>query len=192
VSIPWPVPGRFGEERVPEDLEADLIADCRSGRREAYERLVATHYDRLHRLAFTMTGSIEDARDLTQETFLAAIKSLPAFRGGSKLSTWLISIMRNQFTVYLRGRRKWRFQTLEAAEDRPQPPPEEPVEPALRSILDRVKDLPEDIRTTLVLFYLDGMKYTEIAEAMECPVGTVRSRLFEARERLKKMVATEA
>jgi RNA polymerase sigma-70 factor (ECF subfamily) len=65
-------------------------------------------------------------------------------------------------------------------------PPE--VEQGVRDILDRVKDLPEELRTPLVLFHIDGMKYADIARAMECPVGTVRSRLFEARERLKKLV----
>ena len=175
---------------MAETAEAQLVSGCRSGRRDAFDQLVSAHYDRLHRLAYTMTGNADDARDLTQETFLAAVKSMPNFRGESKLSTWLISVMRNQFTMYLRGRRKWRHQPIEKAEDRPQPPPEEPIEPALKSVLDRMKDLPEDLRTALVLFYVDGLKYTEIAEAMACPIGTVRSRLFDARERLKKLVVT--
>jgi RNA polymerase sigma-70 factor (ECF subfamily) len=141
--------------------EVRLVADLRGGRREAFDRVVGLHYERLYRLAYSMTGVAEDARDLTQETFLAAVKSMANFRADSKLSTWLIAILRNQYTLYLRG---------------------------VAAILERLRKLPEDLRTTLVLFYLDGMKYSEIAEAMGCPLGTVRSRLFEARERLKKMM----
>ncbi len=177
---------RRNDEMV--DSESQLIADCRAGKREAFDRLVAAHYDRLFRLAYTMTRSQEEARDLTQETFLAAVKSMPNFRGDAKLSTWLISCMRFQFTNWLRGQKKWRFQKIESADDRPEPTPEEPIEPGVRAILDRVAELPEELRTALVLFYVDGLKYVEIAEAMACPIGTVRSRLFEARERLKKLM----
>src|SRR6266850_842135 len=99
---------------IPAD-EARLVADLRSGRREAFDRLVELHYDRLHRLACTMTGSAEDAADLVQETFLAAMKSAGNFRGEARLTTWLIAILRNQYTLHLRGRRKWRHAPLEAA-----------------------------------------------------------------------------
>lgn len=189
LRIARPAPGRAD---VGDLTDGQLAAECRSGRREALDELVTRHYDRLYRLAYTLTGSAEDARDLTQETFLGAVRTLANFRGDAKISTWLISVMRNQYTNWLRGRRKWRHEPLDHADDRPLPPPEEPVEPRLKTILDRVKDLPEDIRTTLVLFYVDGMKYADIAEAMGCPIGTVRSRLFDARERLKRMVAAEA
>ncbi len=172
---------------IPAD-EARLIADLRAGRREAFDRMVELHYDRLHRLACSMTGSAEDAADLVQETFLAAMKSAGNFRGESRLTTWLIAILRNQYTLYLRGRRKWRLASLEAAFGTRAPEPSPAMRPELLAILERVRRLPEELRTALVLFYLEGMRYHEIAEAMECPVGTVRSRLFEARERLKKMM----
>jgi len=172
---------------MPQD-EAKLIAGLQAGRKEAFDRLVQLHYDRLHRLACTMTGSSEDAADLVQETFLAAMKSAPNFRADSKLTTWLIAILRNQFSLHLRGARKWRHAPLEAAGGVRAPDPQPAMRPAVAAILERVRTLPEDLRTPLVLFYLEGMRYADIAEAMECPVGTVRSRLFEARERLKKML----
>ena len=172
---------------MPSD-EARLVADLKAGRKEAFDRLVELHYNRLHRLAFTMTGSDEDAADLVQETFLAAMKSAGNFRGDSRLTTWLIAILRNQFTLHLRSRRKWRHAPMEAAGAVRAPEPQPSVRPAVTAILERVRLLPEELRTALVLFYLEGMRYAEIAEAMECPVGTVRSRLFEARERLKKML----
>src|SRR5688572_30210773 len=172
---------------MPAD-ESRLVADLRAGRREAFDRMVELHYDRLHRLAVTMTGSSEDAADLVQETFLAAMKSAANFRGEARLSTWLIAILRNQYTLYLRGRRKWRIASLSSASGAPAPEPAPAVRPEVVAILERVRRLPEELRTALVLFYLEGMRYEEIAESMECPVGTIRSRLFEARERLKKMM----
>ena len=165
--------------------ESELIAGCREGRREALDALVSVHYDRIHRLAWSLAGA-EAAADLAQETFLAAVKALPRFRADAQLSTWLVSILRNQYSLFLRGLRKWKLAPLPDRLAAPEPPP---VERDVREILDRTKDLPEELRTTLILFHVDGMKYADIARAMECPVGTVRSRLFEARERLKKLVS---
>jgi RNA polymerase sigma-70 factor (ECF subfamily) len=168
--------------------ERDLIEGCRAGRREALDALVSVHYDRIYRLSWTLAGA-DSAADLAQDTFLAAVKSFPRFRGDSQLSTWLISILRNQYSLFLRGLKKWKLAPL-AEEGARLAAPEPPViEREVRDILDRVKDLPEELRTTLVLFHVDGMKYADIARAMECPVGTVRSRLFEARERLKRLVS---
>ena len=175
---------------LPAD-EARLVSDLRAGRREAFDRMVALHYDRLHRLASSMTGAAQDAADLVQETFLAALKSASNFRGEARLTTWLIAILRNQYSLHLRGRRKWKFAPLEAAGGAKAGEPAPPIRPEVVAILERVRRLPEELRTALVLFYLDGMRYQEIAEAMECPVGTIRSRLFEARERLKQMMEGE-
>ena len=165
----------------------DLIAGCRAGRREALEALVAAYHDRLHRIASVMAGA-EAAGDLVQETFLAAVEGFPRFRGDAQLSTWLIGILRNRFSLYLRGRKKWNLAPL--PEDGARlPAPETPTaEGDLRAVLDRLQDLPEEFRTSLVLFHVDGLSYAEIAKAMDCPIGTVRSRLFEARERLRRLV----
>src|SRR6185503_17128670 len=168
--------------------EADLIEGCRAGRREALDALVTVHYDRIHRLAYSLAGP-EAAADLAQETFLSAVKAFPRFRGDAQLSTWLVAILRNQFSLFLRGLRKWRLAPIGDHGDLLAAPEPRPIDREVREILDRVKDLPEELRTTLVLFHVDGMKYADIARAMECPVGTVRSRLFEARERLKRLVS---
>jgi RNA polymerase sigma-70 factor (ECF subfamily) len=168
--------------------ESELIAGCRAGRREALDALVSAHYDRVYRLAWTLAGP-DAAADLAQETFLSAVKSFPRFRGDAQLSTWLISILRNQYSLLLRGLKKWRLAPLPDDGDRLASPPPPAIDRQIRDIFDRVKELPEDLRTTLVLFHVDGMSYADIARAMECPVGTVRSRLFEARERLKRLVS---
>jgi RNA polymerase sigma-70 factor (ECF subfamily) len=167
--------------------EAELIDGCRAGRRDALDALVSVHYDRIHRLAYSLAGP-EAAADLAQETFLAAVKAFPRFRGDAQLSTWLVAILRNQYSLFLRGLKKWKLAPIAGEGDRLAAPEPRPIERDVREVLDRVKDLPEELRTTLVLFHVDGMKYADIARAMECPVGTVRSRLFDARERLKKLV----
>ncbi len=167
--------------------EAELVAGCRAGQREALDELVSAYQDRLLRLATALAGP-GAAADLVQETLLAAVRSFPRFRGDAQLSTWLISILRNQFSLYLRGQKKWRLGPLPEEGDRLAAPEPSTVDDDVRGLLDRVKDLPEDLRTPLVLFHVDGLKYADIARVMECPIGTVRSRLFEARERLKKLV----
>jgi RNA polymerase sigma-70 factor (ECF subfamily) len=168
--------------------ESELIDGCRAGRREALDALVSVHYARIYRLAWTLAGA-DPAADLAQDTFLAAVKAFPRFRGDSQLSTWLISILRNQYSLFLRGLKKWRLAPLPGEDGRLEAPEPPVIERGVRDILDRVKDLPEELRTTLVLFHVDGMKYADIARAMECPVGTVRSRLFDARGRLKRLLS---
>jgi RNA polymerase sigma-70 factor (ECF subfamily) len=167
--------------------EAELVAGCRAGQREALDALVSSYQDRLLRLATALAGP-GAAADLVQETLLAAVRSFPYFRGDAQLSTWLISILRNQFSLHLRGQKKWKLAPLPGKGDRLAAPEPSTVDDEVRELLDLVKDLPEDLRTTLVLFHVDGLKYAQIARVMECPLGTVRSRLFEARERLKRLV----
>jgi RNA polymerase sigma-70 factor (ECF subfamily) len=172
--------------------EAELIAGCRAGQREALDALVSSYQDRMLRLATALAGP-GAAADLVQETLLAAVRSFPRFRGDAQLSTWLISILRNQVSLHRRGQKKWKLAPLPEAGDRLAAPEPSTVDDEVRELLEHVKDLPEELRTTLVLFHVDGLKYAEIARVMDCPVGTVRSRLFEARERLKKLVTrTEA
>lgn len=168
--------------------EEELIAGCRAGRPEAFDELVGRYYDRIQRLAYATIGP-EHAKDLAQETFMAAVKAFPSFRGDSQLSTWLISILRNQSTMFRRNEKKWRLAPLDGEDGNLRAQPGNEIETGIRTILDRLKDLPEDLRMTVVLFYIEGMKYAEIAQVMGCPVGTVRSRLFEARERLRASVA---
>jgi len=167
--------------------ETELIAGCRAGTREALDALVSAYHDRLLRLATALAGP-GAAADLVQETLLGAVRSFSRFRGDSQLSTWLISILRNQVSLHLRGQKKWRLAPL-PQEGALLPAPEpSTVDEEAGELLDRVKELPEDLRTTLVLFHVDGLKYADIARVLGCPLGTVRSRLFEARERLRKLV----
>jgi RNA polymerase sigma-70 factor (ECF subfamily) len=170
--------------------EAELAAACRAGRRGAFDELVRRTYDRLYRLACFLAGS-GAAADVLQETYLAALRGFPSFRGDAKLSTWLISILRNQASMANRSERRRRAASIDA-EGPPIPAPAPSrTDERFRAVLDKLRDLPEDLRTALILFHLEGLSYDEIARVMGCPVGTVRSRLFDARERLRRLVPGE-
>jgi RNA polymerase sigma-70 factor (ECF subfamily) len=170
--------------------EADLVAACRAGRREGFDELARRHYEPLLRLAAVLAGR-DAADDIVQETLLAAVRALPRFRGDSKLSTWLISILRNQAFMDRRSRKR-RPAALAPEEEarRAAPEPSSP-DGRLEAILACMRELPEGLRLPLALFHLEGMPYTEIARAMDCPVGTVRSRLFEARERVRFLLKSK-
>lgn len=151
---------------------------------EDMEALVEVHYDRIVRLAQVMSGNAQDAQDLAQETFLAAIEGVGRFRGESAVGTWLIGILRRRFFKHLRRRRPAAL-TDEVAVAAP----EEPASPAPPDLASAIAQLPEHLRLTLVMFHYEDMDYAAIAEALACPIGTVRSRLHEARARLRTHLA---
>ena len=155
------------------------------GDRDEAARLAETHYDRIYRLARVMSGNDADALDLAQETFLAATRGLAGFRGEASAATWLVAILRRQFVTTLRRKR-----VREAAPRKEEPvatPEASGTAPDFGPALAR---LPEPVRTALVLFYYENMDYAAIARALDCPVGTVRSRLHEGRAQLRRMVGT--
>lgn len=144
------------------------------------ERVVREHYDRLYRLAVVMSGNGADAADLTQETVATALERWGTFRGDAQPSTWLIGILRNKFRESARRRR---------------PPASRPTAadpaPDLDPLRAAIPSLPEPQRTALYLFYYEQMDYATIARTLEIPIGTVRSRLHEARAALRaKLEAT--
>lgn len=151
---------------------------------EEAQALVEAHYDRIVRLAQVMSGNAQDAQDLAQETFLAAIEGSDRFRGESAVSTWLIGILRHRFLKWRRRRRH-----VPLADDAGMAAPEEVAAPSPPDPSAAIAGLPEHLRVTLVLFHYEGMDYAAIATALDCPVGTVRSRLHEARSRLRAQLA---
>lgn len=147
------------------------------------EGLVDAHYERIVRLAQVMSGNSQDAHDLAQDTFLVAIKGQSAFRGDSEVSTWLIGILRRLFLKQLRRRRPL---MLSEAAEASAPEDVEPAAVQSADLASVVASLPEHLRLVLVMFHYENMDYATIATALNCPIGTVRSRLHEARARLRK------
>lgn len=184
--------------KVQDPVEASdqsLIAECLQGRTDAFGLLVRKYQDRLYRTMIALVGSREDAQDVVQDAFVRAFQNLDSFRGNAAFYTWLYRIALN--TASSRRRRRRPERSIEGLRERSgrEPIDERPgARPAEN--LDRrerveqlhraLARLSEDHRTALVLKEMEGYKYEEIAEILECPIGTVRSRLHRARLELRE------
>lgn len=179
------------------EREADLILVERiqSGDREAFGLLVAKYQRRLLRLVMRLVRDPADAEDITQEAFIKAYRALPNFRGESAFYTWLYRIGINAAKSWLQARGKRVLVVSEFidlddgnVEDAGLLFNDETPERVLMSkqigetVNDAMNALPEELRTAISLREIEGMSYEDIAETMACPVGTVRSRIFRARE----------
>lgn len=173
-----------------------------------FEDEALPHLDAVYRFALRLSGSIADAEDLVQETYLRAYKAWDQFERGTKAKSWLFTICRN---VFLRRRERAQRHDEIVAEsaDRAGPGPSlvnpvwvstlgaDPEGDFFDSIVDErileaIADLPEEYRTALVLSDIEGMPYAEIADMIDVPVGTVKSRLFRGRRRLQKVLYDHA
>jgi RNA polymerase sigma-70 factor (ECF subfamily) len=176
--------------------DASLIAATLAGDSAAFGRLVGLYQDRLYNSLLRVTGSADDAGDIAQDAFVQAYAKLDSFRGSSAFYTWLYRIAYN--LAMSQARRRHKAASLEAIKsnlgEEPidgQPTPEANLE--RREQVDMVRaalaELSPDYRAILVLREIDGCRYDEIAEILELPVGTVRSRLFRARKHLRDQLA---
>lgn len=179
--------------------EEALIASCRTGNTKAFERLVTLYEKKVFNLAFRMTGSLEDARDITQDAFIKVYTSLRDFRGDSAFSTWLFRIVSNMCLDELRRRRRRTFMSIDEPIQQsdgeiprqladPLADPEQAVErrDLKRAVHEAILNLSEDHRLIIVLRDLQGFTYEEIASMLDCSLGTVKSRLNRARMALRK------
>ncbi len=167
-----------------------------------FEALVIPQLDAMLRTAQRLTKDANDAEDLVQETMLKGLRFFDRFELGSNFKAWIFKILMNAFVnSYRRKKRQGPTVDMEvasevAAEENPDPSADielsfaEREEAVFELIDDRIKqallDLPEHLRVVFMLNVLEGLKYREISEILECPVGTVMSRLFRARSMLKE------
>jgi len=189
---------RLRETRTQTD--AGLVAECQQGDAAAFDELVRRYKDRVYHVAYRFVGNHEDALDVAQEVFLRAYRGIDGFRGAAQVYTWLYSIAANLAKNWLRdGKRKGRDRAtpLDSARSSDEPSPKRAVSSdtprrqamshELEETLQRCLDeLPEPCRMTFVLRIYEDMSYEEIAEAMGCPTGTVKSRLNQARAMLRE------
>ena len=154
-----------------------------------WEEIVTQHSPRVYRLAYRLTGNPHDAEDLTQEVFVRVFRSLSSYTPGT-FEGWLHRITTNVFLDKMRRKQRIRFDALpEDAAGRMasrEPGPEQTYHDThFDDDVQRALDaLPDDFRTAVVLCDVQGLSYKEIADIMECPVGTVMSRLFRGRKLL--------
>lgn len=146
--------------------------------------LVRNHYALVYRFAFRLTGSPADAEDLTQQAFLTAQAKLEQLRDPSNAKAWLCAIARNAF---LKSRRSANGVVPCSLERVAEPASAANSEPDFDSeeLQTVLNELPEEFRTTLILFYFDEFSYKEIAEQMQVPIGTVMSRLARGKSQLR-------
>ena len=181
------------------DVDQQLVERVQKGDKQAFDMLVIKYQGRVMSMVSRLVRDHHEAQDIVQEAFIKAYRALPRFRGDSAFYTWLYRIAMNTAKNYLvsKGRRPAIGGVeLDEAEVVGIPKLQDidsPERQLLRDELEQVinsaiKKLPDDLRTAITLREFDGLSYEEIAQIMDCPVGTVRSRIFRAREAIDKQI----
>ena len=168
----------------------------------AFDRLYRDHVDRIFRFAQRLCGQVDDAKDLVQDTFLNAYRGLKHFRGDAQPSTWLYTIATNLARDRHRRQLRRPQVSLDAANESsettlrerlestaPSPPETLQAEERAAAVRAAVSELPEDLRTALILVEYEDRSQAEIAAVLECSVKAVEMRLYRARQQLRERLA---
>jgi RNA polymerase sigma-70 factor (ECF subfamily) len=181
---------------LPDDPDATLVTAAAEGDADAFEALVRRYQARIISLARSQTGSAADAEDLAQEVFVRAYRSLRKFRGESTFKTWLykiaINASRSHRSRQVRQQPVWGDSGADDATpfDPPDETPDAETSLVRRDAIERaMRALPDDLREAVTLRDVHGLDYREIADATGAPMGTVESRIFRARQRLRRALA---
>lgn len=183
-----------------EEQILQIIEDILAGDFNAFEDIVRAYEKNVYNIALRMSGSREDALDISQEAFLKAYRSLRSFRGESKFSVWLYRIVSNTALDYLRTRARRAADSLSvedesgelAIADESQSPETLLERKLTREALQRgLNSLPEDQRKILLLREIEGFSYEEIGKILSIESGTVKSRIFRARKKLCEFLAAD-
>ncbi len=195
------MPAEAGNTTVEID-DVELVKKCQGGDTSAYNELVTRYRGKVYAMIYNMVRNEQDAWDLAQDGFLKAWKSIGHFRGQSAFYTWLYRIMTNVTIDWLRKKQiQGTAEFDDAVEMRNIEPgsatapkaellPDEKMEHAeIRKRIDAaLEKLSPEHRAVIVMKEIDGLQYNEIAEALECSLGTVMSRLFYARKKLQTLL----
>lgn len=169
-----------------------LVADTLAGRTEAFGTLVERYDRAIYHLAYRTLHDQEEARDVAQEAFFKAYRSLRTFKPGAKFSTWLFSITYHACCDRLSRRRRYSNEELPERADRaPGPESEAIANDEAQRLRNAIAALPEKYRTVITLYHLQGRQYEEIAQVLGVPMGTVKTHLFRAKEQLRKILNQE-
>lgn len=187
------------------EADLELLTAVKAGDAEAYRGLVEKYQGRIYAVVYGMVRNQEDARDIAQDTFIKAYRNLDSFRLESSFYTWLYRIAMNLAIDWTRrGKRQATSSFDEAVAQRDGEggiaEPHHADNPAkslerkqlYAVIMDALDKLPEDQKQVLLLRELEGLSYKEISDLLEIPEGTVMSRLFYARKKMQKLLATVA
>ncbi len=199
-----PPVGSAGSEEVTPRMGAnqadqELVVRVQKGDKKAFDALVLKYQHKIIQLVSRFVKNPHEAQDVAQEAFIKAYRALPRFRGDSAFYTWLYRIAINTAKNYLVAQNRRPPADDVDAQDAEQyglPIMQDigtPERLALTSeiqqvIVSAIDNLPDDLRTAITLRELEGMSYDEIAQTMDCPIGTVRSRIFRARESIDEQI----
>jgi RNA polymerase sigma-70 factor (ECF subfamily) len=177
------------------EVDLALVERVRRGDRHAFDLLVIKYQRKIMRLLSRMIHDPADIEDVAQEAFVKAYRALPQFRGDSAFYTWLYRIaintarnwqaanFRRPTTVsVLENDEGETFDQIDGLSDQSTPESMMASRQIAQTVNEAIEALPEDLRTAIVLREIEGMSYEDIASTMQCPIGTVRSRIFRARE----------
>lgn len=183
-----------------ETTDAQLVRRVQKGDKGAFDLLVLKYQHKIVSLVTRYVRDPDQALDITQEAFLKAYRALPRFRGDAAFYTWMYRIAVNTAKNYLASQRRRPMEVeldlqdpeqfdLQAKLKETDTPEGVALSRELHTTVERaIAALPDDLRMAIVLRELDGMSYEQIAQTMECPVGTVRSRIFRARDAISKKI----
>jgi RNA polymerase sigma-70 factor, ECF subfamily len=182
------------------DVDQKLVERVQKGDKRAFDLLVLKYQHKIFAVISRFIRDHAEVQDVAQDAFIKAYRALPNFRGESAFYTWMYRIAINTAKNYLVARnRRPPASDLEVEDAEFYPgndaihemntPERNLLRDELHMVIDQAfKDLPDDLRMAVTLREIDGLSYEEIAEAMECPIGTVRSRIFRAREAIDKKI----
>ena len=183
------------------DTDEQLVARVQKGDKRAFDLLVLKYQYKVQAIISRFIKDSAEVHDVAQETFIKAYRALENFRGDSQFYTWLYRIAVNTSKNHLvsRGRRPPAsdidaeeaefYGGGEALKDNDTPEGHMVTSQLEKAIYEALDRLPEDLKTAITLREMDGLSYEDIAEAMGCPIGTVRSRIFRAREAVDKYIS---
>lgn len=182
-------------ERMSEaQVDQLLVERVQKGEKHAFDLLISKYQHRIISLVGRYVHDHAEAQDVAQEAFIKAYRALKSFRGDSAFYTWLYRIAINTAKNWLVAQKRRppssdidavdaeQYDMDSRLKDKATPENELLREEIKKTVYDTIAELPEDLRTAIVLREMEGMSYEEIAVTMECPIGTVRSRIFRARE----------
>ena len=183
-----------GNSQAGEDSDSELVRRAQNGDKKAFDLLVLKYQQKVAGVVSRYVRDQADILDVVQEAFIKAYRALPKFRGDSAFYTWLYRIAINTAKNFLVSQSRRppgsdvdaevaeQLDSGERLKERATPVQHLMMEEIEKAVWDSINSLPEELRTAITLREIDGMSYEEIAQAMDCPVGTVRSRIFRARE----------
>jgi RNA polymerase sigma-70 factor, ECF subfamily len=196
MSTDLPIEPEAGQQ--PSDSDAMLVERARAGDQRAFELLVIKYRRRIERLIGRMVRDVDLVEDIAQETFIRAYRALHQFRGDAQFYTWLYRIAVNTAKRFLlkfkndpavfQGTLQSNQEEDETFQRKSEPSTDETPESLLaakeigQAVNAALDALPNDLKQALTLREIEGLSYEEIADVMNCPLGTVRSRIFRARE----------